>query len=259
MRERRLGPVVGLGTWNTFDDDVALARAVVAAALDAGTRVFDSSPMYGGAERALGTALAGRDAVVATKIWADTVEEGRAQFARQLDWFGGRVDVEQVHNLVAWRDHLPWLEEERDAGRIGRIGVTHYARSAFGELAAALRTGRFDVLQVPYSPWERDCERELLPLCDELGVAVIAMRPLGGSGEDRRRRIELTDEQRGRLGVDSWPEALLRWALADERVDCVIPATSKPDRAEANARAGDGARLDGDRRALVDEIAAVHA
>jgi diketogulonate reductase-like aldo/keto reductase len=254
MRERRLGPVVGLGTWNTFDDDVALARAVVAAALDAGTRVFDSSPMYGGAERALGMALAGRDAVVATKIWADTVEEGRAQFARQLDWFGGRVDVEQVHNLVAWRDHLPWLEEERDAGRIGRIGVTHYARSAFGELAAALRTGRFDVLQVPYSPWERDCERELLPLCDELGVAVIAMRPLGGSGESRRRRVELTESQRGELGADTWAQALLSWALADRRIDLVIPATSRPERARENTRVAD---LDSQQRALVERVAGV--
>jgi diketogulonate reductase-like aldo/keto reductase len=261
MEERRLGPVVGLGTWSTFGGDAALAGDVVAAALGAGTRLFDSSPMYGGAERALGAALETRrdDAIVATKIWTSSPDEARAQFENQVAWYGGRVDVEQVHNLVAWRQHLPWLEAERDAGRIRRIGVTHYQASAFDELAVALRTKRFSVLQVPYNPWERECERELLPLAAELGVAVIAMRPLGGSGEDRRRRIELTDEQRGRLGVDSWPEALLRWTLADERVDCVIPATSKPDRAQANARAGDGARLDGDRRALVDEIAAVHA
>ena len=54
MEERRLGPVVGLGTWQTFDHDAALAREVLAAAFDAGCRIVDSSPMYGGAERALG-------------------------------------------------------------------------------------------------------------------------------------------------------------------------------------------------------------
>jgi diketogulonate reductase-like aldo/keto reductase len=252
--ERRLGPVVGLGTWSTFDDDTALAREVVGAALDAGVRLFDTSPMYGGAEQALGAALEGRreGAVVATKIWTRSVDDGRRQFARQLDWYGGHVEIQQVHNLVAWREHLEWLEQERDDGRIGMLGVTHYQASAFGELADALRTGRFGVLQVPYNPWERECERELLPLAADLGVAVIAMRPLGGSGENRRRRVELGADDAAALGVDSWAEALLGWALGDERIDCVIPATSNPARAAANARARP---LDDEQRRLVERLA----
>jgi diketogulonate reductase-like aldo/keto reductase len=257
MEERRLGPVVGLGTWNTFGGDARLAREVVAAALDAGTRLVDSSPMYHGAEASVGSALDGRrdDALVATKIWADGVDEGREQFARQLDWYGARVDVEQVHNLVAWREHLEWLERERDAGRIGRIGVTHYSTSAFAELADALRTRRFEVLQVPYNPWERECERELLPLAEELGVAVIAMRPIGGSGQDARRRRDVPLERLEELGVETWPQALLKWALADPRIDSVIPATSKPERARENACAGEGPPLTADQRRLVEELA----
>lgn len=257
MEERRLGPVVGLGTWSTFDGDAELARAVVGSAFDAGTRLFDTSPMYGGAEEALGTALASRrdEALVATKIWARSMDDGRAQLARQLDWYGGHVEVQQVHNLLSWREHLAWLEDAQAEGAVGRLGVTHYQSSAFGELAEALRTGKFQVLQVPYNPWERECERELLPLAAELGVAVIAMRPLGGSGEERKRRVELSDDERTELGVDSWAEALLRWALADERIDCVIPATSKPERAGENARAGDGRRLDAEQRALVERLA----
>ena len=245
MIERRLGPVVGLGTWATFDHDAVLAREVVDAAWDAGVRLFDSSPMYGGAEASLGAALDGRrdEAIVATKIWASTVEEGRDQFERQLAWYGGRVDVEQIHNLLAWREQIAWLDGDE---RVGRLGVTHYQASAFGELAGALRTGKFQVLQVPYNPWERECERELLPLAAELGVAVIAMRPLGGEGEDSRRRVELTDADRERLGVETWAQALLGWALGDERIDSVIPATSKPERAAANARV---TVLDADQRA----------
>jgi diketogulonate reductase-like aldo/keto reductase len=248
---RRLGPVIGLGTWSTFGGDADLARDVVSAAWDAGVRLYDTSPMYGGAEASLGAALEDRrdEAVVATKIWASTVEEGREQFARQLEWYGGRVDVEQIHNLLAWREQLAWLEHEE---RAGQLGVTHYQASAFGELAEALRTEKFEVLQVPYNPWERECERELLPLADELGVAVIAMRPLGGSGEDRRRRVELTDADRERLGVETWAQALLGWALGDPRIDSVIPATSKPERAAANARVP---VLDGDQRAYVESLA----
>ncbi len=259
IEERGLGPVVGLGSWNTFDHDAKLARAVVEAAFAAGTRLVDTSPMYGGAERAISTALQGlrESAIVATKIWASSVEEGREQFAAQLDWYDGIVDVEQVHNLVLWRDHLTWLEPERAAGRIGLLGVTHYQAAALDELVVALRTGRFQVVQIPYNPWERECERLLLPVAAELGVKVIAMRPLGGSGQDRRRAIAPTAEELAELRCESWPEALLRWALGDERIDSVIPATSQPARATANARAGDGTQLDASQRALVQRLAGV--
>lgn len=252
MEERRLGPVVGLGTWSTFDDDAALAHDVVTHALGAGVRLFDTSPMYGGAEAALGRALEGRreQASVATKIWTRSVDDGRAQLERQLELFG-HVDIEQIHNLVAWREHLEWLAREQEAGRVGILGVTHYEASAFDELADALRTGRFQVLQVPYNPWERGCELELLPLAADLGVAVVAMRPLGGSGEGRRRRVELADADRDRLGVETWAQALLGWALGDERIDCVIPATSRPERARSNARAEP---FDADRRAYVESL-----
>ena len=92
-----------------------------------------------------------------------------------------------MHNLVAWAQHLPWLEAERDAGRIGRLGVTHYASSAFGELARALRTGRFETVQIPLNPHERTAERELLPLAAELGIAVIVMGPLDSGALLRRQ------------------------------------------------------------------------
>jgi diketogulonate reductase-like aldo/keto reductase len=246
MEERRLGPVVGLGTWNTFGGDAALARDVVEAALAAGVRVFDSSPMYRGAEASLGAALRGRG-TVATKIWAQSVEEGRAQYARQLKWFG-RVEIEQIHNLAAWRDQLKWLQEE-DV----KLGVTHYLPSAFDELAGALRTKRFDVVQLPYNPHERECERELLPLAAELGVAVIVMRPLA-EGALVRRTVDPAALRE--LGVATWAQALLKWALSDERVDVVIPATSKPERAAENARAGEPPWFNEEQRALVEELAA---
>lgn len=256
MEERRLGPVVGLGTWNTFRDDVRLARAIVDAAVDAGCGLIDTSPMYA-SEEALGAALEGRrePALVATKIWAGTAAEASSQFGDQLRWFGGRVDVEQVHNLVGWQEHLPWLEEERAAGRIVRLGVTHYDRSAFGELGRALATGRFDTVQLPYSPVERDCERELLPLAAELGVGVIVMRPLGNKARLRNPPGSELLEPLRPFGVETWAQALLKWALSDERVDVVIPATSKPYRVAENAQAGSPPWLGPDERDLVARLA----
>jgi diketogulonate reductase-like aldo/keto reductase len=256
MEARRLGPVVGVGTWNTFGGDVATAREVVDAALAEGCRLFDSSPMYGRAQASLAAALDGRRdaATVATKIWADSVDEGRAQFAAQLEWYGG-VDVEQIHNLASWRAQLPWLEEEREARRIGLVGVTHYAPSAFGELAEALRTRRFDVVQLPLNPLERECERELLPLASELGVRVIVMRPLGERALVRRSPPDGELEPLRAFGVETWPHALLKWALSDERVDVVIPATRDPEHARANAAAGEPPFFGREERALVERLA----
>jgi diketogulonate reductase-like aldo/keto reductase len=249
MEERRLGPVVGLGTWNTFGGDSALGRRVVDAALDAGVCLFDSSPMYRGAEQSLARALAGRG-VVATKIWAPTVEEGREQYRRQVEWFG-RVEIEQIHNLVAWQQQLEWLAQEREGGRVGKLGVTHYAPGAFDRMADALRTKMFDVVQLPYNPHEREVEDELLPLAAELGVAVIVMRPLA-EGALAKKKVDAAVLRE--LGVDTWAQALLKWALSDERVDVVIPATKKPDRAGENARAGEAPWFTAEQRAVVEEL-----
>jgi len=256
IEERRLGPVVGLGTWNTFDADAGLAGEVVGAALAAGVRVFDSSPMYHGAEASLAAALEGRrdGTTVATKIWTGSVEEGHEQFRRQLEWYG-RVEIEQVHNLVAWREHLSWLEGERDEGRVGRIGVTHYAASALPELAEALRTGRFDSVQVPYNPHEREVERELLPLAAELGVPVIVMRPFGEGSLVRRSPSASELAPLRDFGVETWAQALLKWVLSDERVDLAIPATRRAERVGENAAAGAPPWLGPEERELVERLA----
>jgi diketogulonate reductase-like aldo/keto reductase len=258
MEERRLGPVVGLGTYATFGGDATRAQAVVGEALAAGARLFDSSPMYGGAEASLAEALRERrhGTIVATKIWTTDVQEGRAQYDVQRRLFG-RVDVEQIHNLIAWDDHLRWLEDERDAGGIERIGVTHYAQSAFGELERALAGGRFDTVQIPLNPHERECERRILPLADERDIAVIVMSPLGGHGSallDHAPEPEAL-EPLAPFRVRTWAQALLKWALSDRRVDVVIPATSKPERVRENVEAGSPPWFGRDERAYVERLA----
>src|SRR6476619_8648724 len=149
-------PAVGMGTWQTLD--------------------------------VRGEALAhGRDeAIVATKVWTPDDAEAERQVQRALGWYRGRVDLYQVHNLVAWRKRLTLLERERDRGTVVAIGATHYSPSAFGELAEVMRTGRISAIQIPYNPHERDVERTILPLAEDLGVGVVVMRPLGGGALGRR-------------------------------------------------------------------------
>jgi aryl-alcohol dehydrogenase-like predicted oxidoreductase len=265
MEHRVLGsggpevPVVGLGTWKVFDlpaSQQAVADDVVVASFGGGTRVVDSSPMYGRAEAILGAALRDlrRDAFVATKIWTPLVEEGRRQLEDQLSWFGGRVDLEQIHNLVAWREHLPVLEAARDEGKIGLLGATHWDPRAFDELATVMRTGRVQAVQIPYNPLERDAEAAILPLAGELGLGVVVMRPFGEGGlmpgPDPGRLAPLED-----FGVTTWAQALLKWVLSDPRVTVAIPATRDPRHAALNAAAGEPPWFGPDERAVVERLA----
>jgi diketogulonate reductase-like aldo/keto reductase len=250
-------PVVGLGTWRVFDLPVArqtAADAVVAAAFAAGARVVDSSPMYGRAEAVLSAALKDRraEAFVATKVWTSSVADGRRHFTQQLGWFGGRVDLLQVHNLVAWREHLEWMERERAVGNVRLLGATTFQPASFDVLERVMRTGRIHVIQVPLNPTERDAETRILPLAADLGLGVVVMRPFAEGGLLRRpfpRELEAE-------GLTDWPEALLRWTLADQRVSVVIPATASAEHATANIQAGSKPRLAPDLRERIGRLAA---
>jgi len=267
METRPLGqtgltvPAVGLGTWRTFDVRGAAAEAsactVVEQALAAGARFFDSSPMYGQAERVLGQCLGPRraEALVATKVWASTLPEGRAQVQRALAFYGGRVDLYQIHNLLNWRAQLSLLEELRAAGQVRAIGATHYSPGAFGELAVVMRTGRVTAIQIPYNPREREVENVILPLAAELGLGVVVMRPFGEGDLFRRPPPAAALAPLAAFGVRTWAQALLKWVLSDPRCHVAIPATSRPERAAENAAAGQPPWFGADERAYVARLA----
>jgi aryl-alcohol dehydrogenase-like predicted oxidoreductase len=174
---------------------------------------------------------------------------------RSLAFFGGRVDVYQVHNLLAWEQHLPALEALRDEGRVGVVGATHYLHSAFDDLARLMRTGRIGRVQIPYHAADRAAERELLPLAERLGVGVLVMRPLGEGALVRRSPPPAELRAFERFGVTTWPQALLKWCLSDPRVTAVIPATSKPERMTDNAAAGSAPWFDDETRDRVSHLA----
>ena len=252
-------PVVGMGTWQTFDVRAADARArqaVTDAALNSGANFFDSSPMYGQAERVLGRTLDGRrpEAIVATKVWTADDEEARRQMAAALRFFGGRVDVYQVHNLVAASRRISELADLQARGLAGVIGLTHYAPSAFAELRRLMTDPRIGAIQIPYNPAERDVESAILPAAADLGLGVIVMRPLGQGRLARAVPVRALKPLEP-FGVTSWAQALLKWILSDRRCHVVIPATSSPDHMRANAAAGSPPWFGPEERAYVARIA----
>jgi aryl-alcohol dehydrogenase-like predicted oxidoreductase len=254
-------PVIGMGTWRTFDvygkEDQAARRELVSEALDLSIRFLDSSPMYGEAERVLGTTLTGRRdrAIVATKVWSHDLAEGHGQIDRALQYFEDRIDLYQVHNLVRWSDYLPVFERMKANGTIRAVGVTHYQPSAFRELASVARSEPIDTIQIPYNPFERSVEREVLPVAAERQLGVIVMRPFGEGALLQRTPPNAALRPFRSFGCATWPQVLLKWILSDQRVTVVIPATRDATHLRANVVAGDGPWFGPAERAEVTRLA----
>ncbi len=250
MQIRKLGesgllvPSVGMGTWRTFDirgtGTMGNVSKVVKSAIDAGITFFDTSPMYGEAERVLGLTLKGqRNSVqIATKVWADSALQGLAQSKRSLFYFEGRIELYQIHNLLNWREHLEMIERLRDKGKVIAIGATHYSCHSFLELRQVMESGRISVIQIPYNIEQREVEKHILPLATDMGLGVVIMRPFGGGNHLRNCPSESLLTPLAPFGVKTWPQALLKWILSDGRCHTAIPATSKSQHVFENAAAG---------------------
>ncbi|MDR5762481.1 aldo/keto reductase [Caballeronia sp. LZ035] len=243
-------PIVGCGTWRTFDAGTDAARRreladVLSALFAAGGSVIDSSPMYGSSEEVAGALLAEAHtrerAFIATKVWTEGRAAGIAQMEQSLRyWQTDRIDLMQIHNLLDWRTQLATLREWKAAGKVRYVGVTHYTASAFPQVEAVLRSERVDFVQINYAANDRDAEARLLPLAAERGVAVIVNQPFGGGSLLASLRGRPLPDFARELGCASWAQLLLKFVLGNPAVTCVIPGTGKRDYMIDNARAGNG-------------------
>ncbi|MGE5303929.1 MAG: aldo/keto reductase [Alphaproteobacteria bacterium] len=243
-------PVIGLGTWQTFDvPDQKGARAPLREVLREfcrlGGSVIDSSPMYGNSESVVGD-LAAELAIqnqlfLATKVWTRGREAGIQQMEESLRRLRvQRIDLMQVHNLVDWRTHLVTLRRWKDQNRIRYIGVTHYTASAYGELASVLETQDLDFVQLNYSIIERDAERRLLPLALDRQIGVVVNRPFAEGALFRKVRGKSLPAWAKQIGCATWSQFFLKFIVSHPAVTCVIPATSKVEHLLDNMQGGIG-------------------
>lgn len=242
-------PVIGLGTYSVFDVEstpkqIGSRREIVDLLLGAGGNVIDTSPMYNRSERVIGDIIssgAPRDAMfIATKVWTDGRDAGIEQMTRSADLMNTDViDLMQVHNLRDTEVHLQSIRELQELGKIRYSGLTHYRAGAHDALEKSVREYRPQFLQINYSLAEREADRRLLPLAQELGVAVIINRPYqAGSLFRAVRGRELPEWARGFAA--SWGQFFLKFIISHPAVTCVIPATSKPQHMRDNLGAGFG-------------------
>jgi aryl-alcohol dehydrogenase-like predicted oxidoreductase len=243
-------PVVGCGTWRTFDvgsDATAQARLaeVLKTLFAAGGSVIDSSPMYGSSEEVAGALLtqlnAHDKAFVATKVWTQGRDAGVAQMEESMRRLQQkRIDLMQIHNLVDWRTQIATLRDWKTRGRIRYIGITHYTSSAFDDVASVMRSEKPDFVQINYAADDRDAERRILPLARDLGIGVVINQPFGGGGLLSRVGKTTLPAFAADIGCATWAQLLLKFVLAQPAVTVVIPGTGRPEYMADNVRAGVG-------------------
>jgi len=261
-------PVIGMGTWITFNvgQDTALRAArteVLRTFIEMGGGMVDSSPMYGSAEEVIGHALrqtgTPEKLFSATKVWTGRGGQGAPQMAASRDLWGlDRLDLVQVHNLLAWREHLSTIRAERDRGLVRYIGVTTSHGRRHDELEGILRSEPIDFVQLTYNILDREAERRLLPLAADRGVAVIANRPFRQKALITRFERHPLPEWATEIACSNWPQFLLKFIVSNPAVTCAIPATSRVDHMRENMGALHGPLPDAAMRArMVDYVQAL--
>jgi diketogulonate reductase-like aldo/keto reductase len=243
-------PVIGLGTWLTFDVGAAdsperrVRGDILREHVAAGGRMVDSSPMYGSSEAVIGAEMAwtpGLGVFSATKVWTVGALAGRRQMDHSLAlWKLARVDLMQVHNLLDWEAHWPTLKAWKSEGRARYIGMTTSHGRRHDELEALLERERMDFVQLTYNLADRQVEKVLLPLAAGRGTAVIVNRPFDGGDLFGPKTAKPLPGWAKEIDCRSWAEAFLKWVVSHPAVTCAIPATSKLAHLRENVRALSG-------------------
>jgi diketogulonate reductase-like aldo/keto reductase len=241
-------PVIGLGTWQTFDvgrseSERAPLREVLRELARGGGSGVDSSPMYGQAESVVSDLAAElklrKQLFLATKVWTTGREAGIRQMEQSFQRLRtDQIDLMQVHNLLDWRTHLVTLRQWKEQGRIRYIGVTHYTESAYDDLAGVLKSEELDFVQVNYSVTERAAERRILPLAAERRLAVLVNRPFAQSGLFSKVRGKPLPPWAKEIGCASWAQFFLKFVISHPMVTCAIPGTSNVQHLIDNLQAG---------------------
>ena len=250
-------PVIGMGTSGSFEVDAAgrePLKEVLRRFVAGGASVIDTSPNYSNAEDVLGDLMAElglRDSIfLATKLAADNRAAGEAQFADSLRRLRtDKVELLAVHNLRDWKTQLALARELKAQGKVKYVGLTHFRDEAHDTLADIVAAEKPDFVQINYAVGAPNAEKRVLPVAADNGVAVMVNRAFDDGRLFSRVAGKPLPGWATEVGVSSWAQMFLKFALSHPAVTVVIPATGKPDRQSDNLRAGSGETLDAAQRA----------
>ncbi|MBV8119209.1 MAG: aldo/keto reductase [Alphaproteobacteria bacterium] len=291
MQRRKLGELevgaIGLGcaTMTPFygEPDPAAAIAALERAAELGVDMLDTADAYGQGsnEELIAHVLKRRrdKYVVATKFGnmgrnpdGSAKGEGSPEYVRRacekslLRLGTDMIDLYYIHRVdprVPIEETIGAMSELVRAGKVRFLGISEAGADT---IRRAHAIHRLSAVQVEYSLWSRDVESTVLPLCQELGIGLVAYSPLGRGflsgtinarddlgandarrtmprfvGENLRRNLGLVAKLRRLAATENCTPAQLAIAWGLSRGDFIvpIPGTSRPHRLEENAGAAD--------------------
>lgn len=261
-------PVIGMGTWRTFNvggDPVLRDRCteVLKTFFAHGGGMVDNSPMYGSAREVVGYALKKtgipKTLFSAEKIFTEDGYATRTQTEESAKLWGVKTfDLMQIHNLVAWQQHLATLRKMKEEGKIRYIGITTSHGRRHEDLEKIMKSEKLDFVQLTYNITHREVEDRLLPTALDNGIAVIANRPIDG-GEliiPLKKKDAKLPDWAAEFDCTTWAAFLLKFVVSHPAITCAIPATSKVEHMKENMAARLGKMPDeATRKRMIEHIA----
>lgn len=254
-------PIIGLGTNRYGVGDAEDARAPLREALarfhEQGGTLVDTAPSYRTSESVLGhlvTELGIRDDIfIATKVDREDPADVDAQIRdsqRRLQTES--FELIQVHNVRYWQTSLPVLREWQEKDLVKYIGITTSRSSQYEELEKAMQAEDMDFVQLNYSLEQRKAAERLLPLAADRGIAVIINRAFGGGRIFGAFGNQPLPDWAQELGISSWAQFLLKYALSHPAATVAIPGMTKARHVDDNFGAGHGLMPDSALRAKME-------
>ncbi len=242
-------PIVGLGSTKPVraieTDGTGPIESVMRMLMNYGGRVVDTSPRPAELDTKFGRVLQRpefRDELfVCAKVKTTGRDEGIAQIEQTQRLFGrDPLDLLQIESLIDLETHWPTLRALQEAGKVRYIGVTVAHERLYETLEAFMRRESPDFVQLNYSVMEPTAEDRLLPLAEELGVAILVNGPFMNGEYFGRVSEQALPDWAAEFDCESWAQFSLKYILAHPAVTCVLTETTRPRHMEDNLRAGIG-------------------